>query len=119
MSAFVYDYDYNAPNAEHLEKTHERFFKIIRNAQPNLPIVICTAPKYELDEELERRHAIIKATYENAVKAGDKKVAFLSGKEMLKEVGDDCLADSVHPSSVGFLEMAKHIEKALRKLLDK
>ena len=28
MSVFVYDYDYNAPNAAHLKKTHEKFFKI-------------------------------------------------------------------------------------------
>ena len=27
MSAFVYDYDHNAPNSEHLRKTHEPMFK--------------------------------------------------------------------------------------------
>lgn len=117
MSAFVYDYDYNAPSVEHLEKTHEKFFKIIRNAQPNLPIVMCSAPKYEKDEKLERRNEIVKTTYENAVKAGDKKVVFLSGKEMLEEVKDDCLADSIHPTTVGFIEMAKHIGNALKTLL--
>ena len=46
MSAFVYDYDYNAPSAEHLQATHEKMFKIIREKQPNLPIVILSAPKY-------------------------------------------------------------------------
>lgn len=117
MSAFVYDYDYNAPSVEHLEKTHESFFKIIRKAQPNLPILMCSAPKYDKDEKMERRNEIVKTTYENAVKAGDEKVAFLSGKDMLAEVKDDCLADSVHPSSVGFWAMSKHIERALRELL--
>ena len=37
MSIFVYDYDYNAPNTPHLEKTHERFFKIFRKNSPIPP----------------------------------------------------------------------------------
>ena len=32
MSAFVYDYDHNAPTTEHLKQTHERMFKLIRKA---------------------------------------------------------------------------------------
>jgi hypothetical protein len=31
MSVFVMDYDYNAPNPEHLEATHYPFYKIIRD----------------------------------------------------------------------------------------
>ena len=46
MSAFVYDYDYNAPNFKHLELTHEKMFKIIRERNPNLPIIILSRPKY-------------------------------------------------------------------------
>lgn len=42
MSVFVYDYDYNAPTVEHLRKTHYKGYRTIRDAQPNLPIVICT-----------------------------------------------------------------------------
>ena len=30
MSAFVYDYDHNAPSVEHLQNTHEKFYNIIR-----------------------------------------------------------------------------------------
>ena len=40
MSLFVYDYDYNAPSVEHLQATHEPFFRIIREAQPELPVVM-------------------------------------------------------------------------------
>ena len=117
MSAFVYDYDFNAPNAEHLQKTHERFFKIIRQAQPNLPIILCSAPRYYFADEHEKRLEVVKTTYENAVKAGDKNVVFLSGKEMMKDVKDVAFADSVHPTTVGFVEMAKYIGDALKKFL--
>ena len=39
MSAFVYDYDHNAPSAEHLLNTHERFFKRIREKIPRFPLL--------------------------------------------------------------------------------
>ena len=40
MSAFVYDYDHNAPTVEHLAATHENFFTIIREKQTDLPLII-------------------------------------------------------------------------------
>ena len=40
MSAFVYDYDYNAPTVEHLQNTHEEFFKRFRSYQPKTPVVM-------------------------------------------------------------------------------
>ena len=39
MSIFVYDYDHNAPTVEYYRETHERMFKIIREANPDLPII--------------------------------------------------------------------------------
>ncbi len=117
MSAFVYDYDYNTPSVEHLQATHERMFKIIREKQPNLPIVILSAPRYYLNEEMQRRLAIIQKTYENAVAAGDKNVLFLSGKEMLEGVQETALADNIHPGDGGFIAMASRIGKALKGMI--
>ena len=37
MSVFVYDYDHNAPDTEHLKNTHEKMFKTVREANPTLP----------------------------------------------------------------------------------
>ena len=117
MSAFVYDYDYNADSAEHLQATHERMFQIIRKRNPDLPIVILSAPKYYLDGELQKRRSIIEQTYRNALGAGDRKVRFIAGDEMLKAVKDVALADNIHPGDAGFVEMAKHIGQALKELL--
>ena len=47
LSCFVMDYDYNSPSLEHLESTHEPFFKAIREKQPELPIVFVTHPFYD------------------------------------------------------------------------
>lgn len=83
MKLFVYDYDYNAPTAEHLKNTHEKMFKAIRNNNPDLPIIMLTRPKfYPTADEVERK-AIVRATYENAVNAGDKNVYFIDGKELM------------------------------------
>lgn len=62
MSAFVYDYDHNAPDAEHLKETHERMFKIIRKENPDLPIIILSRPKFTLTEDEKIRFDIILAT---------------------------------------------------------
>ena len=62
MSIFVYDYDHNAPTVEHLSNTHERMFKEIRSAHPNMPIIIMSRPKYYLNAEEKERLEIIKNT---------------------------------------------------------
>jgi hypothetical protein len=80
MSIFVYDYDHNAPTLEHLQNTHERMFKEIRQAHPNLPIIIASRPKYYLTKEEKVRFKVIKQTYDNAIANGDKNVYLLGGK---------------------------------------
>lgn len=119
MSIFVYDYDHNAPTNEHLEKTHERFFKIFREKQPDTPVVIMsrvdipTTPGGVVTEEI--RKAIIRKTYDNAVNAGDKNVYFIDGKEIFKLAGyRDCTVDGCHPNDLGFYCMAKAVEKAIK-----
>lgn len=114
-SAFVYDYDYNAPSAEHLRQTHERAFKIIREKNPTLPIIILSAPKYYLSQADRERLEIIEATYKNAVARGDKLVRFISGKRMMEPVKDVALADNIHPGDCGFASMAGFISEALEE----
>ena len=119
MSAFVYDYDHNAPNPEHLEKTHERFFSIIRKAQPSLPVIFVTRPDCEANPaETPKRRDIIKATYENALLAGDKNVWFIDGFELFGNADRDaCTVDGSHPNDLGFYRMAKAICPVLKEAL--
>lgn len=117
MSAFVYDYDYNAPSPEFLEKTHEKMFRAIRNAQPTLPIIIMTAPKPYPTETDSVRERIIYKTYKNACDMGDKNVYFLSGSEILAPVGDVALTDNIHPGDVGFAAIAAALIPILKKIL--
>lgn len=119
MSVFVYDYDYNAPTIEHLQNTHEQFFKRFRADQPETPVVIVSKANIMIDPETNlRRRDIIRKTYENARAAGDEKVYFIDGADIYKDVGaDNCTVDGVHPNDLGFWAMANAIGKTLGEIL--
>lgn len=117
MSIFVLDYDHNAPTLEHLKNTHERFFKQIREKHPSLPIIIMSRPQFNLScDDLERLN-IIRTTYENAIKSGDKNVYILDGKQLMALVGRNGTVDNCHPTDSGFLSMANAIEPIMRQIL--
>lgn len=119
MSVFVYDYDYNAPTVEHLKKTHEPFFKRIREKNPDLPVIMLSHPTYQPSEEADQRAAIIYTTYQNALKAGDQKVWFIDGRTFFGEEASKCSCDDCHPNDLGFYFMAKAIEPTVKEALEK
>lgn len=117
MSAFVYDYDHNAPTPEHLEATHERMFLRIRRENPTLPILILARPKYYLNVEDRRRLEIIRATCDRAKAAGDENVYMLDGPALMALAGDEGTVDNCHPNDLGFAAMAKAVGPILREIL--
>ncbi len=112
MSVFVYDYDYNA-TVEHLEKTHEKMFKTIREQHPSIPVIMMSRPKHFLTQEEEIRRNIIQTTYNNAVSAGDENVYFLDGKALTELCKDSGTVDNVHPTDFGFASMAKALSEVI------
>ena len=117
MSIFVLDYDHNAPSTEHLQATHQKMFQAIRKAQPKLPILIMTRPKYYMIPEEMKRHEIIYNTYITAKEQGDENVYFLSGRQLMSLVADNGTVDNCHPTDSGFFSMAGAIAGVFDKLL--
>lgn len=117
MSVFVYDYDHNAPTTQHLEATHERMFKEIRKAKPNLPIIMMSRPKYILSSEEKKRLEIIKRTYENAKNSGDNNVYLIDGRTLMRLCHDEGTVDACHPNDLGFFSMAQAVIKTLKQIL--
>ena len=115
MSVFVYDYDHNAPTAEHLRATHEKMFRAVREANPSLPVVVMSRPKHFLTEDEKERLRIIRATVENARRAGDTRVWLLDGKALTRLCRDEGTVDGCHPTDLGFLSMARALEKVVRE----
>ena len=117
MLAFVYDYDNNAPTVEDLTNTHERMFKEIRQANPELPIVMMSMPKFTLSNVEVERYEIIKKTYDNAVSRGDKNVYLIDGRDLMQYAMNDGTVDNCHPNDIGFFSMAKTIIPVLEEIL--
>lgn len=117
MSVFVYDYDHNAPTMQHLAETHEKFFLAVRSAHPDLPVIMMSRPKFILTEEEEERLGVINTTYENAKKRGDKNVYLIDGKTLMALAENEGTVDDCHPNDLGFMSMAKALEKVLMEIL--
>ena len=115
MSAFILDYDHNAPTVEHLAATHEAFYKTVREKHPNIPIVMLSRPQDLNREALSRRFEVVKATYDNAVAAGDKNVYLINGSELFDGFAFDYTVDAVHPNDLGFYRMAEAVSDILEK----
>ena len=119
MSAFVFDYDHNAPTVEHLMKTHKPFFDRIREVHPDIPILMMTRPAQVYTEDFKARRQVVKATYEAALAAGDKNVYFIDGETFFGETDRNlCAVDNTHPNDLGFFRMATTIRPILKQMLD-
>ena len=117
MSVFVYDYDHNAPTAEHLKNTHEKMYRTIRDAKPDLPIVLMSRPKLCLTDDEKLRFEIIKKTYEDAKAAGDANVYLIGGDTLMALAKDDGTVDGCHPNDWGFASMAKAVGDLLERII--
>lgn len=114
MSAFVMDYDHNAPCAEHLEKTHEKMFLSVRENHPELPIIIMARPQFRLGANDRKRQKIIEATYANAIAKGDKNVYYITSAQLTELCKGEGTVDGTHPTDFGFASIAKALCDVIR-----
>ena len=118
MSIFVYDYDHNSQTYQFLEKTHEAGYKKLRAVNPTVPIIMITSADISTDRE--KRINVIRTTYENALKAGDKNVYFINGDDIYAPVGKEyCTVDKCHPNDLGFFCMANAIGDVIKEILER
>ncbi|MDW7656957.1 MAG: SGNH/GDSL hydrolase family protein [Bacillota bacterium] len=125
MNAFVFDYDYNAPDEAHLMATHDPFYQIIREVQPELPILFVSRPNFDstpqyLDPKplaAIRRRDVVYQTYIKAVQSGDNNIYYIDGLSLFGGEGRDCCTvDATHPNDLGFWRMADVIGQMLRNI---
>lgn len=116
MCAFVCDYDHNAPNVEHLAKTHFPLYKTVREKHPKIPYIMISRPTNSGDNR--QRFAVIKESFDRAKACGDQNVYLIDGLEFFKGPhADSCTVDGVHPNDLGFHYMAETIGDLLSKVL--
>lgn len=114
MSCFVYAYDNNAPTSEHLRNTHEKMYNIIREKNPDVPVIFKSRPKVHLTDEESEMKSIIYNTYKKAKEAGHN-VYFVDGQEIFNLLGKDSgSVDGIHPNDLGFMCIAEAIDKVFK-----
>ncbi len=116
MSMFVYDYDHNAPTVEHLNATHEKMFKAIRECHPDMPIIIMSRPQHIQTKYVTDRRTVIETTYKNALASGDKNVYFIDGLALTELCGNNGNVDGCHPTDYGFASMAHALIKVMKDI---
>ncbi len=115
MSAFICDYDHNAPNPDYLRATHQKMYDKIRAAQPDLPYIMISRPDFDCNynDNIIRRNVVID-TYRHAREQGDNNVYYIDGASIFRGRNSElCTVDLVHPSDLGFALMADAVEAEL------
>lgn len=118
MSVFVSDYDHNAPNSEHLAKTHEKLYQKIREKHPDLPYIMISRPDYwdRCDDRVRRN--IVMTSYQKAIEWSDQNVYFLDGASIFAGMEHDaCTVDGTHPNDLGFYRFFKALLPIFESLL--
>lgn len=121
ISAFVMDYDHNSPSADELAATHYAFYKTVREAHPDIPIIMMSRPIFtqEVPQNLQNRVDIILETYNKAVAEGDTNVYFINGDDYFPDDYPDLYTDDMtHPNTLGMYCMAKTVYPVLKAVLD-
>ena len=109
------DYEHNCGSYEYLAKTHEPFFKRLREKKPDMPILVLSRG----DNPSPQNTAVIRATVENAKARGDRKVWFIDGAQYFSKFDDPLqpTVDGCHPTDLGFYAMYQVILPVLEEIL--
>jgi len=120
FDVFVMDYNNNT-TVEQLEETHYNFYKTVRDAKPDVPVLMLCKPYFtdEPDEICVQKEKIILDTVTRAREEGDDNVYFISAADYFpKEKRDLYTIDMVHPNDMGHYYMAKTIFPVLYSILN-
>lgn len=118
MSAFVSDYDHNAPTPEHLRNTHYKLYQKIRAAHPDIPYIMITRPNFRTNPDSESRRDVVVDSFRMAREAGDTNVYYIDGESFFRgPYANMCTVDGCHPTDVGFALMADSIGYELKEAL--
>lgn len=122
MSAFVLDYDHNAPSVEYHEKTFYPFYETVRKANPYLPIIMMTMPygRFMINGWSEDRRKVIENAYEKGIRNGDKNLYYVNQNHSFDRFGgQDGTSDLIHPNDLGFACMADAMTPVFDKIFGK
>lgn len=121
MSAFVMELG-TGVTADELRANHYNFYKTIRDAKADIPIVLVSEPIFrsEATADEQARFAVIKETYDRAVAAGDKNIYLIDLNDVFqnKALIDLYTSDYIHPNDLGIYNIALSVYDVLNCMLN-
>ena len=125
VSAFVLDYDHNNSNVSGLSN-HYAFYEAVREAYPDIPILILTRPGSGIDNSKAQdpdggystaaeMKAAIRQTYNIAKANGDENVHFIDGESFFG-YSKAYMADNAHPNDAGQAKMAEVVTAVFEQI---
>lgn len=119
---FVLDFVPNC-RAELINEKGEAFFRILREAHPDVPVVFVENPFFphaivdeKTNSDIRENNAALRALYEKMKNEGQKKLYYISNKGMTGDDGDS-FVDGVHLTDLGMLRYAEHVLPTIKKAL--
>ena len=121
-SLYVLDYVPNT-TADKINELGEKFFYIIRNAHPDVPVIFVERPVYphsildaKVKAETDSRNSAQKALYQKLRKAGQKKIYYLESEKIYGKDREDTV-DGTHATDLGAVRYVDAIMPLIKKAL--
>ena len=120
-AVFVLD---EVPNceAELIDAQGEGFFRILRAAHPDVPVVFIENPLYthmeydrRVHDSVTSRNAAQRRLFEKLRKAGEKKIYYIPADKLIGSDGE-ATVDGVHFTDLGMMRYSDAVTPLLRKL---
>jgi lysophospholipase L1-like esterase len=120
----ILDYVSNAESLEKYAATLPAFVRIYRERHAGVPILILSRIPYAADRHdarsrhlRERYRDIGREVTERLRLAGDRRIFFYDGTDLLGEDFEECTVDGTHPTDLGFMRIADKLTPILADLL--
>ena len=121
---FVLDYVPNA-SAESIKEVGEEFFRIIRNAHPEVPVVFIEDVIFphslfdnKILKEVTDKNLAQKELFRRLKKSGEKKIYYISAEGMIGDDGE-ATVDGIHFTDLGAMRYVDFILPTIKKAMRK
>ncbi len=113
---YILSYEPNAGMG--VKTTMDSFLAVLRKAHPVVPILVVSRLPFEGDNAMMDE---LRAWQADCVRrhrdAGDSHISFLDGRRLMPKDADECFVDTVHPTDLGFAQIADNLQPVIEPLL--
>lgn len=121
-SLYVLDFVPNA-SVQEIEDKAERFFRIIRDKHPNIPVLFVEDPIFthtlfdqRIDNEVEKKNEALHVFFNSLKAQGEQNIHLLSSQDMIGHDGE-ATVDGIHFTDLGFMRYAELLHPLIKEII--